>query len=121
MTSYQSPPIWRPPPVGMYRAARSMPGMAGLCAGRMVRWRRADSSRSDSLSIARDSDWASIRATVVRMARSSGVKVTGREKAAIHAPMVRPATVSGKKAQAVWPGWVSPAGLSESAPRTRVG
>lgn len=57
------------------------------------------SSRSVSAAPARERAWASMRATVVSTERSSGVKVTGWVKPAIHAPIVRPATVSGRNAQ----------------------
>ncbi len=75
--SYQSPPTWSPPPVGMYRAATRIPGISGPSDGSMERWRPSVSSRADSAAPARDSAWASIRATVVRTARSSGVNATG--------------------------------------------
>jgi hypothetical protein len=73
--------------------------MSGLAAGSIERWRPSDSSRSVSWRAARDSAWASIRAIVVSTERSSGENVTGCAKPAIHAPMVRPATISGRKAQ----------------------
>ncbi|GAA3093094.1 hypothetical protein GCM10020254_42660 [Streptomyces goshikiensis] len=97
--SYQSPPTWRPPPVGTYRAAMVMPGMSGPSCGIIDRWRPVVSSRSDSATPARWRAWASIRATVVSTERSSGEKVTGCLNAAIQAPRVRPATISGRNAR----------------------
>lgn len=76
-----------------------MPGIWGPSVGIIERWRPSVSSRSVSAATARERACASMRATVVRTERSSGVKVTGYVKAAIHAPMVRPATVSGRNAQ----------------------
>lgn len=96
--SYQSPPTWSPPPVGTYRAATSTPGIAGPSTGIIARCRPSDSSRSDSATPALASACASMRATVVSTDRSSGVNPTRYVKAAIHAPIVRPATISGRNA-----------------------
>ncbi len=101
--SYQSPPTWSPPPVGTYRAAICIPGIRGPSDGIIDRWSPVVSSRSDSATPARWSAWASIRATVVSTDRSSGEKDTGCLNAAIQAPMVRPATISGRKAQEARP------------------
>ena len=76
-----------------------MPGISGPSVGIIERCRPSVSSRSDSATPARDRAWASIRATVVSTERSSGVKATGCAKAAIQAPIVRPATISGRNAQ----------------------
>lgn len=97
--SYQSPPTWSPPPVGTYRAATVMPGISGPRVGIIDRWSPCDSSRSVSASPARARAWASIRATVVSTERSSGENDTGCRNPAIQAPIVRPDTISGRKAQ----------------------
>lgn len=76
-----------------------MPGISGPSCGIIDRCRPVVSSRSDSATTARWSACASIRATVVRTDRSSGEKDAGCLNAAIQAPMVRPATISGRKAQ----------------------
>ncbi len=97
--SYQSPPTWRPPPVGTYRAATVIPGMSGPREGIIERWSPSESSRSVSATPALVSAWASIRATVVSTDRSSGEKDTGCRNPAIQVPMVRPAVTRGRKAQ----------------------
>ena len=76
-----------------------MPGIRGPSVGIIERWSPSVSSRSVSAVPARERACASMRATVVRTERSSGVKETGYVKAAIQAPMVLPATVRGRNAQ----------------------